>query len=182
MLQADGGPIKGIERSLDDGWLRAIALTASSYTTGQSMTWVHAREECGDPDLGAAAAQERDVRVPRRSRDGLGGAAVLLPGRRSRRRVVRRWRDPVDGAAVAGGPSRRAAHHRRLHAIRPIARGSGSAGGQRLSAAGAGGGRPVQRDLSGPAGRRRVAAAAGERAGRSAFRWINATACGRSIC
>jgi NTE family protein len=47
MLQADDGRIEGIERSLDDGWLRAIALTASSYTTGQSLTWVHARHDCG---------------------------------------------------------------------------------------------------------------------------------------
>ena len=47
MLQAEGGQIEGIERSLDDGWLRAIALTASSYTTGQSLTWVHARHDCG---------------------------------------------------------------------------------------------------------------------------------------
>jgi NTE family protein len=47
MLQADGGPIEGIERSLKDGWLRAMALTASSYTTGQSMTWVHTRRDCG---------------------------------------------------------------------------------------------------------------------------------------
>lgn len=47
MLQAEGGRIEGIERSLDDGWLRAIALTASSYTTGQSLTWVHARDDCG---------------------------------------------------------------------------------------------------------------------------------------
>ena len=47
MLQADSGPIEGIERSLNDGWLRAIALTASSYTTGQSLTWVHTRHDCG---------------------------------------------------------------------------------------------------------------------------------------
>lgn len=47
MLQADGGRIEGIERSLKDGWLRAMALTASSYTTGQSLTWVHARNDCG---------------------------------------------------------------------------------------------------------------------------------------
>jgi NTE family protein len=47
MLLADGGRIEGIQRSLDDGWLRAMALTASSYTTGQSMTWVHTRHECG---------------------------------------------------------------------------------------------------------------------------------------
>jgi NTE family protein len=47
MLEADGGVIEGIARSLDDGWLRALALTASSYTTGQSLTWVHARNDCG---------------------------------------------------------------------------------------------------------------------------------------
>lgn len=47
LLQTDGGAIAGIARSLKDGWLRAIALTASSYTTGQSMTWVQTRDDCG---------------------------------------------------------------------------------------------------------------------------------------
>jgi NTE family protein len=47
MLEADGGWIPGIARSLRQGWLKAFALTASSYTTGQSMTWVQAREDCG---------------------------------------------------------------------------------------------------------------------------------------
>src|SRR4051812_4802507 len=46
MLQAPDGEITGISRSLHDGWLRAIALTASSYTTGQSMTWVQTRDDC----------------------------------------------------------------------------------------------------------------------------------------
>lgn len=41
----DGGAIPGIQRSLRDGWLRAFALTASSYTTGQSITWVQTRED-----------------------------------------------------------------------------------------------------------------------------------------
>ena len=40
MLQADGNVIAGINESLNRGWLRSIALTASSYTTGQSITWV----------------------------------------------------------------------------------------------------------------------------------------------
>ena len=35
--------------SLRDGWLRAFALTASSYTTGQSITWVQTREDCAMP-------------------------------------------------------------------------------------------------------------------------------------
>jgi NTE family protein len=47
LLEADGTEIPGIARSLHAGWLRAIALTASSYTTGQSVTWVQAREDCG---------------------------------------------------------------------------------------------------------------------------------------
>lgn len=47
MLEANGDGIAGIARSLDDGWLRAIALTGSSYTTGQSVTWVQARDNCG---------------------------------------------------------------------------------------------------------------------------------------
>ena len=46
LLDADGPEIPGIAKSLDAGWLRAIALTASSYTTGQSVTWVQARDEC----------------------------------------------------------------------------------------------------------------------------------------
>lgn len=47
LLQAEDGEITGISRNLQAGWLRAIALTASSYTTGQSMTWVQARGDCG---------------------------------------------------------------------------------------------------------------------------------------
>ncbi len=39
-LQATGGELTGIARNVQDGWLRAIALAASSYTTGQSVTWV----------------------------------------------------------------------------------------------------------------------------------------------
>jgi NTE family protein len=39
-LQSVGGELPGVTRSVEKGWLRAIALTASSYTTGQSITWV----------------------------------------------------------------------------------------------------------------------------------------------
>ncbi|MEP6783462.1 MAG: patatin-like phospholipase family protein [Acidobacteriota bacterium] len=39
------GAIDGIQASLENGWLRAFALTASSYTTGQSITWVQTRED-----------------------------------------------------------------------------------------------------------------------------------------
>lgn len=44
-LHAGKGPIPGIQTSLWNGWLRAFALTASSYTTGQSITWVQTRED-----------------------------------------------------------------------------------------------------------------------------------------
>ena len=47
LLTETGGAIAGISTSLEAGWLRAIAITASSYTTGQSMTWVQARGDCG---------------------------------------------------------------------------------------------------------------------------------------
>ena len=48
-LHATDGPLTGINESLRDGWLRAFALTASSYTTGQSVTWVQTREDCSMP-------------------------------------------------------------------------------------------------------------------------------------
>jgi NTE family protein len=47
LLSANGAGIPGISQSLQAGWLRAVALTASSYTTGQSVTWVQTREDCG---------------------------------------------------------------------------------------------------------------------------------------
>jgi NTE family protein len=46
MLQSDGRAIAGINRNLAAGWLRAIALTASSYTTGESVTWVQTPDDC----------------------------------------------------------------------------------------------------------------------------------------
>jgi NTE family protein len=48
-FHASDGAIEGINDSLRDGWLRAFALTASSYTTGQSITWVQTREDCVMP-------------------------------------------------------------------------------------------------------------------------------------
>jgi NTE family protein len=44
------GPIEGINESLREGWLRAFALTASSYTTGQSITWIQRRDDCAMPE------------------------------------------------------------------------------------------------------------------------------------
>lgn len=47
LLNDRGRGIPGIAANLQAGWLRAVALTASSYTTGQSMTWVQACDDCG---------------------------------------------------------------------------------------------------------------------------------------
>lgn len=44
-FHAEGGLLGGIPKSLQDGWLRSFALTASSYTTGQSVTWVQTRAD-----------------------------------------------------------------------------------------------------------------------------------------
>jgi len=44
-LYAGTGPIPGIQTSLMHGWLKAFALTGSSYTTGQSITWVQTRDD-----------------------------------------------------------------------------------------------------------------------------------------
>ena len=41
------GAIPGFARNLASGTVDAVALTASSYTTGQSATWVQRREGCG---------------------------------------------------------------------------------------------------------------------------------------
>jgi NTE family protein len=47
MLEAGSGPIPGIARNLQEGGLCALAITASSFTTGQSLTWVQTRDDCG---------------------------------------------------------------------------------------------------------------------------------------
>jgi NTE family protein len=46
LAPAPDGTLPLIARNLDTGTLRAIALTASSYTTGQSVTWVQSAEGC----------------------------------------------------------------------------------------------------------------------------------------
>lgn len=41
---APDAPIAGIRRNIDSGALRAVALTATSYSTGQSVTWIEGRD------------------------------------------------------------------------------------------------------------------------------------------
>ncbi|MBI4263600.1 MAG: patatin-like phospholipase family protein [Acidobacteria bacterium] len=43
-LGAENGVLTGIDRNVSDGSLKAIALTASSYATGRSVTWVQGCE------------------------------------------------------------------------------------------------------------------------------------------
>jgi NTE family protein len=47
LMSAEDGTIPGITASLMEGRLCAVTLTASSYTTGQSVTWVQGVEGCG---------------------------------------------------------------------------------------------------------------------------------------
>lgn len=44
LMPAADGSIPGIARNIERGALRAVALTATSYTTNQSMTWVQGRD------------------------------------------------------------------------------------------------------------------------------------------
>src|SRR4051812_11674608 len=44
LARASDGTIPAIQRNIDRGILKAVALSATSYTTGQSVTWVEGRE------------------------------------------------------------------------------------------------------------------------------------------
>ncbi len=44
ILKPENGILKGIDKNIEAGKLQAIAITASSYTTGQSISWVHGKE------------------------------------------------------------------------------------------------------------------------------------------
>lgn len=43
-LDAEGNALPGIRRNIDNGTLKAFAITGSSYSTGESVTWVQGRE------------------------------------------------------------------------------------------------------------------------------------------
>lgn len=44
LARAPDGSLPGIQRNIDRRLLKAVALSATSYTTGQSVTWVQGRE------------------------------------------------------------------------------------------------------------------------------------------
>ena len=115
MLEADvGRHLRGSNQSLRRGWLSSIALTASSYTTGQSITWVQTR-----PDGRIQTSWERPQR--KSSACGLRVDHVMassalpffFPAIDVDGGLVRRRRHPADGAALAGGASGRAARSSR---------------------------------------------------------------------
>jgi len=60
MLDARGDEIPGIEASLRRGALKAVAITASSYTTGQSITWT---QGSGIPQWERAHRKSIDARL-----------------------------------------------------------------------------------------------------------------------
>jgi len=44
ILKPEHGKLNGIQQNIDEGNLKGIAITASSYTTGQSITWVQGND------------------------------------------------------------------------------------------------------------------------------------------
>ena len=96
LLETAGHGITGIARNLESGWLRAIALTASSYTTGDSMTWVQSRE-----DAAIARVQESHRAAPEGGMPlAQGDDAAHPPQQRLR---IRELRVDVDGLVVIFG-------------------------------------------------------------------------------
>ena len=44
ILNSEEGELAGVRRNIDKGLLKALAITASSYSTGRSITWVEGKE------------------------------------------------------------------------------------------------------------------------------------------
>ena len=61
-LEADGRHVGGIARNIENGALSALAVTASSYSTGRTVTWVQGRG-IEDWDRGDRRSESCDVGV-----------------------------------------------------------------------------------------------------------------------
>jgi len=59
-LEGQGDELPGIEANLRRGALKAVAITTSSYTTGQSITWV---QGCGIPQWERAHRRSIDAKL-----------------------------------------------------------------------------------------------------------------------
>jgi NTE family protein len=62
ILRSQDGYLQGIEANIASGDLKGIAITASSYSTGQSITWVHA-EDVRHWERAHRKSIESDIRV-----------------------------------------------------------------------------------------------------------------------
>ena len=135
------------------GASRRRAISTSSYTTGQSMTWVQGKniETWERPHRRARMAVLTVEHVMASTALPLFFPAVQLEDG-----VARRRQHPAHRAALARAPPGRAAHHRDLDPLPAHRRGGRPARGARLPAAGAGRGRADELDLPRPARSRRA--------------------------
>ena len=62
IFQAEDGHLKGIDANIANGDIRGIAITASSYSTGQSITWVNA-ENVKDWERAHRKSVQSEIRV-----------------------------------------------------------------------------------------------------------------------
>jgi len=62
IFQAEDGQLNGIKANIANGNIRGIAITASSYSTGQSITWVKA-ENVKDWERAHRKSVQSDIRV-----------------------------------------------------------------------------------------------------------------------
>ena len=181
-LGAGSGPIPGIQTSFADGWLRAFAITGSSYTTGQSITWVQTRED------GVMPSWERPARkshcCPLRVDHVMASAA--LPFFFPAIEVDGAWYG--DGGIRLTAPLSPAIHLGAKKILAVTTRYTRTreeadrADDYRLSAACPGRRCAVQRDLPRSARWRRPATADGQRPDRAAARRKSGKACARSTC
>ena len=102
-----------IQGNIDSGALYAVCVTASGYTSGQSVSFFQGGS--GLRGLGAQPAHRRrgqhQARLPAR----LGRAAVHLPGGEGAPRVLRRRLDAPDRAGEPGAAPRRRPRADRRH-------------------------------------------------------------------
>ncbi len=161
------GSVPGIARNLAAGRLNAVALTASSYTTGQSVTWVESRDGCRVLDW---EGPERHSESGNLGVDQV-MASSALPFFFPAVKIEGAWYGDggirLDRATLSRDSPGCAQTVRGPHTLSALEDGSPS-GGERLPAACAGRGCADERDLPRPAGRGRLAARAAEPADREA--------------
>ena len=126
VLEADGGVSRRDWRQPGGRSAARDRADRSNYTTGQSITWVQTRDDCGIQTW--ERPQRKSETCALRVDHVMASAALpfFFPAVHVDGAVARRRRHPADRAAVSGGPSRRAADHRGVDTLRRIARRSGT--------------------------------------------------------